>query len=165
MNVPCVVTCALCHEPRLPDAEWFQLVENRWTDRLKICRFQEVLAFRPTTFNVCGTAHLRELIVHWMTTGRLDFPFAEVSARHSRLLTLRSKGPQRSIAEPVLPQFAYVGELAVHRDSLIRILRENPHALSEVLEEVIRTIQPVEKKKAAAEPTVPFAAREGRVLP
>ena len=164
MNVPRVVNCALCHEPKVPGAEWFQLIENRWMDRLKIFRFQEVQALRPTTFNVCGTAHLRELIVHWMTTGRLDFPFAEVSFGHSCLLSLRAKSPQRPIADPVLPQFAYVAELAVHRHSLIRILRENPHALSEVLEELIRTIQPAEERQAAAERSAPFAVREEPVL-
>jgi hypothetical protein len=38
------VTCAICGEQRQDEDGWFVLVENRWTDRLKILVWNEALA-------------------------------------------------------------------------------------------------------------------------
>lgn len=159
MNSRAVVKCATCHELKLSDGEWFQVVENRWTDRLRIFYFQETLALQPGTFNACCTAHLRELIVHWMTMGRLDFPFARVPLKHRHFLSLPSKSSRRPAVEPALPRSAFVGELAVHRASLARILREDPLALSGVLDALVRTIEPQKAKPDSIAPKLPSCLR------
>ena len=63
------IRCTVCREQQSNSDTWFHVTENRWTDRLKVLRFQEAFATLPGIHNVCCAAHLRELVVHWMTTG------------------------------------------------------------------------------------------------
>jgi hypothetical protein len=71
------VTCAICGEQRQDEDGWFVLVENRWTDRLKILVWNEALASADETHLACGAAHVQQLVVHWMTMGSLEYPFAQ----------------------------------------------------------------------------------------
>src|SRR5262245_60941734 len=71
------VQCALCDEPRcLTEDCWFLLVESRWQDRLKILKWDSTLALTPGFHSACCAAHAQLLVVHWMTTGSLTYPFA-----------------------------------------------------------------------------------------
>jgi hypothetical protein len=84
---------------------------------------------------------VRELVVHWMITGRLDYPFAVVppavpSCDGNHSLDLNETKP----IEVDVRGSRLVGELAVHRESLTRILQENPQSLSGVLEALIAAI-------------------------
>ena len=151
-----VVRCAVCRSQQSATDGWFHVTENRWTDRLRIFRFQETLVTKAA-YSVCCVAHVRELVVHWMTTGRLDFPFARLPFSPRRVL-----GPHRSEATPnapAVPMTPVLGELAVHRESLTRTLRDNPQALSAVLEALVRALDP-ENHHA---PTAPAATNVPRV--
>jgi hypothetical protein len=141
MNPPPVMRCAVCREPRAVPEGWFQLVENRWTDRLRILRFQDALASQPTAYSACCPAHVRELVVHWMTIGRLDIPFAQVPSGTRRIQAERSEPGESTRPESPFSSSSLLGELAVHRESLTRILRENPEALSPVLETLIQALE------------------------
>jgi hypothetical protein len=71
-----------------------------------------------------------------MVTGRLDYPFALVSPANPgkvRSFTSSDTAP----VEVDVRGSRVVGELAVHRESLTRVLQENPQSLSGVLEALI----------------------------
>jgi hypothetical protein len=148
MSPPTVVQCAVCREARTPcSARWFYVIENRWTDRLKIFEFHESIAHQPGSYHVCCASHVRELVVHWMTLGRLDLPFARVPEPTSEASSTRRPHSQRDAgpaqqSKPVTPRLSCLGEIAVHRESLTRILRENPQALASVLETLVCAIDP-----------------------
>lgn len=74
------VFCTICLTVRKRNEAWFRLVENRWTDRLKILSWHDELAFHPATHAVCCAAHVQLLGIHWMTTGTLNYPFARSEA-------------------------------------------------------------------------------------
>lgn len=136
-----IARCIVCREPQSTPDGWFHLTENRWTDRLRILRFQQALTTHPGIYSVCCADHVRELVVQWMTTGRLDFPFARLPFSPRRILSQRSdkQGPR---GQPPAPPSSVLGEIAVHRESLTRTLRENPQALSAVLDALIHAIEP-----------------------
>jgi hypothetical protein len=71
-------------EQRQAQDGWFVLVENRWTDRLKILAWSEALASVDETHLACGAAHVKQLVVHWMTMGSLEYPFAKAAERLRR---------------------------------------------------------------------------------
>jgi hypothetical protein len=67
--------CAICGEERLGGSTWFLVAEYRWDDKLKILHWSDYLAAYDGVEAACSTAHVRELVVHWMTTGSLRYPF------------------------------------------------------------------------------------------
>ena len=146
MNPARVTRCAVCQQVQASPDGRYHLIENRWTDRLNILHFHESLSAQPNAHSVCCPAHVRELVVHWMTIGRLDVPFARVPSRPRRIFR-RSQTHDHPGHERALPPSALLGELAVHRESLTRILGENPEALSGVLETLIRAIEPEHSKQ------------------
>lgn len=133
------VYCAICGEPRSTEEGWFLLMENRWTDRLKVLTYNPTLATQEGIFCACGSPHVRELVLHWMITGRLDYPFAQldpdVPSPNSTTGTV--------CAEPDISASLVVGELAVHRESLTRVLCENPQSLSGILEALLAALNRV----------------------
>jgi hypothetical protein len=130
------IVCAICGEPHNGEEGWFLLTENRWTDRVKVLAFNPLLAGEEGIFCVCGRAHVRELVVHWMVTGRLDYPFAEFpSPRPVRTRSERRQPAAR--VEPNVGTSAVIGELAVDRESLMRVLGESPESLSAILEALV----------------------------
>lgn len=133
------IYCAICGESRRVDEDWFLLTENRWTDRLRVLAYHPLLAEQEGVFCVCGTPHVRELVLHWMITGHLDYPFAQTGSEVPSLLR-PSSTPGTTCAEPDISASLVVGELAVHRESLTRVLCENPESLSGVLEAVIAAL-------------------------
>lgn len=130
---PAGMCCAICGEERTRADGWFMLTENRWTDRLKILGWNDALAAHPSVYLACGAAHVQQLVVHWMTMGSLEYRFA-IST------------PERKVRKPSAEGSANVetrgviGELAVHRESLARILRENPTSLAGVLEALVSAL-------------------------
>jgi hypothetical protein len=134
-----VIPCAICGEPHTNEDGWFLLTENRWTDRIRVLVYDPVLATQEGIVCSCSRAHVRELVVHWMITGRLDYPFALAPT------VPLDDSPNRDFTEtrPVevdVRGSRIVGELAVHRESLTRILLENPQSLSGVLEALIAAL-------------------------
>src|SRR5882672_9408800 len=123
--------CAICLEPRLDGDGWFLLTENRWTDRLKILGWNETLATKPGVHAACGAEHVQQLVIHWMAMGTLDYPFAR---DHRAAKTVARKiSSATTVPEPDMKGIKVFGELAVHRESLERVLSENPQSLASIL--------------------------------
>jgi hypothetical protein len=74
---------------------------------------------------------VQQLVVHWMTMGSLDSPFAATSTVEIKRRTRVGKTPP---AEADTRGERLMTELAVHRESLGRVLRENPESLVSNLE-------------------------------
>jgi hypothetical protein len=92
------------------------------------------------------------MVAHWMATGSLDYPFASlcVSAttqanRGSSNLTARAKPDVRGVE--------VLGELAIHRESLERILVESPQSLASILTALVDALPDYEQ-------TVPIKQEE-----
>ena len=133
-----VPECSVCGCSRKSSNGWFLIAESRWQDKVKILRWHEQLAQQPGIHHACSPAHAQELVVHWMITGSLDYPFARTQAGRgprgrSRLLTAPAEIDTRMGQQ--------IGELAIHRESIHRILRDSPLSLSAVLDALLGALQ------------------------
>ena len=116
------------------------------------------LASQPGIYAVWGAAHAEQLVIHWMAMGTLDYPFARlkpVAEQSSRRSSVRSTSSQ---IEPDISGSERLGELAVHRESLERILVENPDSLGSILSALM---QVVEDRQPRAEATEDSTTEEG----
>lgn len=130
--------CAICLESRTDSDGWFLLTENRWTDRLKILGWDDRLAVEPGVYSACGAEHVQQLVIHWMAVGTLDYPFARASAGEKR--PPRRRATTAEPGEPDTRGMKVFGELAVHRESLERILSESPESLGSILMALISAL-------------------------
>src|SRR6266852_5681635 len=121
--------CAICGEEQPANETRFLVAENRWEDKLAILHWDEHLASRDGIQAACSVSHVEELVIQWMTTGSLDYPFAR---------TALGSGGWRRRAEPScridLSGARQIGELAVHRESVERVLAESPQSLQVILD-------------------------------
>jgi len=132
--------CTICGDERLAGQVWFLVAESHWEDKLKVLQWHEDLARRRGIYAACSAGHVEELVVHWMTTGSLDYPFATVG--------LKPEKPRPRlgcflpmIEEPDIRGARQIGELAVDRDSVRRALREDPESLQVILDELLNALQ------------------------
>jgi hypothetical protein len=77
---------------------------------------------------------VQQLVVHWMAMGSLAHPFARAGAVPRNL---RRKHAAADVPELDIQWARIIGELAVHRESLLRILVESPESLASILEALI----------------------------
>lgn len=130
--------CTICGEQKPAVQVWFLVAENHWEDKLKVLAWQEELAGRRGVYAACCAGHVEELVVHWMTTGSLDYPFATVGAvREQR----RIGSPLPSINEPDTQGARQIGELSVDRESVRRALKQDPQALQVILDELYGALE------------------------
>ena len=125
--------CTVCGEARMAGQVWFLLAESPGEDKLRILHWHDQLARREGIHRACSPAHVQELVTHWMTMGTLDYPFADSG------LTVSSQGRLASVAmieEPDTCCVRQVGEILVHRESVSRVLEENPDSLQVILDEL-----------------------------
>jgi hypothetical protein len=126
--------CAICGEERLSSKNRFLLAENRWEDKLTVLHWDEELVSREGMQSACSISHVEELVVHWMaTTGSLDYPFART--------TLGSGWRQRPYSRVDITGGSPISELAVHRESVERLLTENPQSLQGMLDGLREALQ------------------------
>jgi hypothetical protein len=134
------LACTICGEHKRRAQRWFLALEDRWQDKLKIVQWDERLAIQEGVHRACCPAHLQELVVHWMTTGSLDYPFAQtepgpaapVPGRHDE------KAARGAFDGGSLKA---IGELAIHRESMQRVLSENPESLRSILDALLSALQ------------------------
>lgn len=130
--------CMICGEQRSHGQMWFLVTESFSADRLKVLHWQQDLAQREGMYSACSPGHVEELVIHWMTTGSLDFPFAATAVPPTRRRTrVLLRG---SAMEPDLRGAHEIGELALHRESVNRLLEENPDSLQLILDELARLL-------------------------
>jgi hypothetical protein len=132
--------CAICGEERSAVQMWFLVAENQWEDKLKVLHWQDELAKRRGIYAACGAAHVEELVVHWMTTGSLDYPFARVGRKPERHRQHRNR-ILPAIEKPDIRGARLIGELAVDRESVRRALREDSDSLRVILDELVHALE------------------------
>jgi hypothetical protein len=118
---------------------WFLVTESHWQDRLRVLQWQDEIAEREGMYGACCPAHVEELVIHWMTTGSLDFPFATTASP----VKLGRRVPLALLpvmAEPDTRGARQIGELAVHRESMSRLLNDSPDSLQLILDELTRAL-------------------------
>ena len=71
-----------------------------------------------------------------MTSGRLDYPFARTALGAAAWRTISRPNPGVDLRGA-----KRIGELAVHRDSVERLLSENPRSLRVILDELLRALR------------------------
>lgn len=136
MNYLRTHACAICGEEQQANETRFLVAESRWDDKLTVLEWNEQIASRLGMHVACGVNHVEELVVHWMTTGSLDYPFARASLGSRNWQ--RRMGPDYRID---LSGARTLGELAVHRDSVERVLAENPQSLQVILDALVEALQ------------------------
>ena len=132
--------CTICGEERLTGQVWFLVAESYWEDKLKVLRWQDELARRRGIYAACSAGHVQELVVHWMTTGSLDYPFATVGFEFQK-----GRPPAgvftHVIEEPDTRGARQIGELAVDWESVRRALKEDPVSLQVILDELLNALE------------------------
>jgi hypothetical protein len=139
MDNPRMQECTICGDERSSGQVWFLVAESYWEDKLKVLEWRDELARRQGIYAACSAAHVEELVVHWMTTGSLDYPFATVGHKHRR----RALGPGSflpTIEEPDTRGARQIGELAVDRECVRRALRDDPESLRVILDELVHAL-------------------------
>ena len=129
--------------------------ENTWEDKLTICNGMSRWPPGAGIQVACGIDHVEELVIHWMTTGSLDYPFARsaLGATGWRRSTPVAGRVDLSGARPI-------GELAVHRESVERVLAENPQSLKVVLDALLDALR--QEITIEAEPVIAPGSRTSR---
>jgi len=132
-----IYTCSICGDVEPEAATWFLVSENCLEDKLQILHWNQRLAERVGVHAACSAGHVQELVVHWMTTGSLDYPFAQ--ARSPNAGARRS--PAFPTERPETQRSRPIGELAVDRESMRRVLAESPHSLRTILDALLKALQ------------------------
>lgn len=150
MHAGQVYLCAICGEEKSADEHWFLITESRWQDKLRVLRWDDDLAAQAGIYHACSPAHVQETVLHWMATGGLDYPLARVSPSGRKRSPLR-RGILLSEPEEVdVSGAVQIGELSVDRESIRRVLGENPYSLSVILDALLSAVQrdtnPVESR-------------------
>jgi hypothetical protein len=136
--------CAICGRNRNIEDGWFLLTESRWQDKVTILQWHDRIATQTGVQRVCGASHAQELVVQWMITGSLDYPFARIQE-----LPDERKRARRLLNQSVDTRGAQqIGELAIHRESIQRILSESPHSLTTILDALLNAL---ERNQASAD--------------
>ena len=135
---PSISQCRICQCERRDGEQWFLLVGNQWEDRLRILPWSERLSSGEGMHAACSPGHVQQLVAHWMATGALDYPFAHVGAVKAPSAPL----PEKAFNQDFSPHAGsrVLGELAVHRESLRRLLMESPESLVPVLDALVSAL-------------------------
>ncbi len=131
--------CRICHVERAPGEPWFLVVGNDWEDRLKILCWNETLARQDRVHPACSPSHVQQLVAYWMATGSLNYPFATDASLEGG----EKVGPRaHPLASPIpnTDNTQAIGELAVDRASVKRLLLENPESLVPVLDALMTAL-------------------------
>jgi hypothetical protein len=136
--------CVICGRVTPGDERWFLLAPNRWQDKLRILEWNDLVAGQAGIRPACSASHVQQLVVHWMTTGSVDYPFAEASwSRTGHSLRARVSRKVSKASEPLefdTRDTAALGELSVHRESMQRILRDSPESLTTILDALLSAL-------------------------
>ena len=130
--------CTICGNFKEEDQTWFLMTESCWEDKLNVWKWNQAMAAREAVHSLCSPRHVRELIIHWMTTGCLHYPFAQACPS---LTSFRPKSRlgRKGHEETSLPY--RLGEIAVDRNAVSRILVEDPLSLTTLLDELMMTLE------------------------
>ena len=125
--------CVVCGIETKRHAGWFLVAENYWLDRVKILSWHPVLARAMTMRSVCGKAHLKALLTHWVLHANLQ------------LVPRCLNGSWRSPLRPLPSTFDHMAissgrvlcELAVQRDARAPLWTGSQEALDCMLDALL----------------------------
>ncbi len=155
------ITCTICGEHCPGEGRGFLVTADSWQDKLQILHWDDFVAAQEGVHCTCSAAHLQQLVIHWMTTGSMDHPFADSLAR---VVSIRQEcragwtSKKASGTREPRP----IGELSVHRESMQRVLRENPQSLQTILDALLAALQ---KETPRPTPKIDWEAEAARTLP
>jgi hypothetical protein len=132
--------CTICGEDKLPGQVWLLVAESHCEDKLRVLQWQDELARRQGIYAACCPHHVQELVVHWMTTGSLNYPFATVGVKLARSRR-RSGSLLPMLEDPDIRGARQISELAVDRESVGRAIREDPESLQVILDELVNALE------------------------
>jgi len=160
LNPGLIQRCTICGKEKEEDQTWFLITEGCREDKLNIWKWNKPMAARATVHSVCSPRHVRELIVHWMTTGCLHYPFAETypalrSFKRKSALNTEVREDHSTVAHQL-------GEIQVDREAIVRTLCENALSLNVILDELMMTLEDVctENSEADFDDALCVAGRE-----
>jgi len=139
VNTLRILTCSICGQETLGDARWFLVMEDQWQDKLIVLHWNDRLAALGVHCT-CSPEHMQELVVHWMTTGSLDYPFARTGYGAGRR-DLRLRKAHSDRPRPETFGARQIGELTIHRESMERALCESPQSLRTILDALTAALQ------------------------
>ena len=145
MDQPRKSSCTICGQVLSVQREAFAITQSLIDDRLRIYHWDH-LAARSGVHAACCASHVRELVIHWMVTGNLNYPFANSMSSRG------ASGPQSLHTGPELPCMGFatpIGELAVDHDSVSRLLQCNLASLVVILDELNDALQRSLEENAA----------------
>lgn len=139
MENPNTQRCTICSDYREERETWFLVTESCWENKLNIWRWNRSMAGRTAVHSLCSPRHVRELIVHWMATGCVHYPFARACP------SLPSYKPKFALAKKrdgdrLLASYR-LGEIAIDRERIQQILGESPMSLNTVLDELMLVLE------------------------
>ena len=128
--------CVICGEDRSRNHPRFLLAEDAWQDKLAILQWNEDVAGRVGIQVACSIEHVEELTIHWIMTGRLDYPFARAALGAAAWRSISPPGTRIDISGT-----RCIGELAIHREAVERLLTENPRSLKIILDALLDALR------------------------
>ncbi len=136
-------SCAICQARRQGESPWFLVVEKYWEDKLRVLEWDDSLAGQEGVRCACSAFHVEQLIAHWMTTGTLGYPMAGSKRFRRAILPWPKPHWPPKPMEANSSRGKSLGELSVHRESLNRILQEQPESLLAVLDALMSALRSV----------------------
>jgi hypothetical protein len=124
--------CEVCGAPKKGE-DWFLVTEDPGQDTLQILKWNIRLAEQEGMRHLCTSAHVEELVSHWMMTGSLDYGWSQPVYDQSSRSVDRLDGSFR------------LGELMLDRASFAA-LGERPDMLSSILEAIDGALQAAASK-------------------
>jgi len=145
-----VQQCTICGKEKEVDQTWFLITESCREEKLNIWKWNELpMAGRPTVHSLCSPRHVRKLIVHWMTTGCLHYPFADA---YPTLRSFRRKSASNTEVREDHTTAAYqLGEIQVDREAIVRTLCENALSLNVILDQLMMALEDVHTENSGAD--------------
>lgn len=130
--------CRICQAERRQGENWFLLISNEWEDRLKIFLWGEELGVSQQMCVACSSSHVQRLAAHWMATGSLDYPFSRSTRIDPKFSDFQQTGASNIGLD--LGTTEELGELALDRDIVHRLLLESPDSLVPVLDALMAVL-------------------------
>jgi hypothetical protein len=127
--------CHICDQNMRLGQTWFAVREDPGKDTLSIFHRDTIADSHPVR-SVCSPTHVCELVVHWMVTGSLDYPFAHSGAAHVHRPCPLPVSQRIGTRQPLA-----IGELAIDREAMPRVLYENPGAVLAMLNELVDAME------------------------
>jgi len=124
--------CTICGLSLMAGEPWFLLGEDKWHAAVSVYAWQHETgrASKRGMQGACSATHVEQLVVHWMTVGSMDYPFARAFEKE---VVLQPTGIRTEI-DADERHLKLLGEIVIDRESVGRALAENPQTLRPLLD-------------------------------